>query len=149
MAVAKHQEQLQSNHPAEKEIDGRATLQSKLDAVSKHHAITIRRELMAVFPIRKRTPLLDIDKQPISDELGMDRNPGDGDRPNKHPEDEPRADLQASFTADHLNLLPRGDEVGEDVFALMKRENFLYRGGNSRTKFETHCKLVGSLCCWK
>ena len=149
MAVAKHQAQLQSNHPAEKEIDDNTTLQPKLDAVGKHHAITIGRELMAVLPVGKRAPFLDIDKQPISDELGMDRNPGDWDWPDKHPEDEACSDFEASYAADHLDLLPRGDEVGEDVVTLMKRKNFLYGGGNLRNKFETHCKLVSSLCCWK
>lgn len=147
--MTEHGPELELRSPAEERVGNGTALETELDPVRQEAAVAGRRELVAMFPMGEGTGDLDIDKQPIAFELSMLGDPDDGKWPQFGTKHDFGSGFETAFPAEELHVLPGGSQQGEDVIALMEGKNFGHGGVYLRGEFETHCKLVNSLCCCK
>ena len=106
VAVFEHAAEVLVDQPAEegREAEGEGVF----DFVAEDTAVAVGDETVAVAPEGEGAAFLDVGEEAVGLVFGVDGDPGFVEGPEQEAKLNAGADLQATFTGDDLDLLPRG-----------------------------------------
>lgn len=105
------------------EESGEAEGEAVVDLVSEEAAVAVGDEDVAVTPEGEGAFLLDVGEEAVVLVFGVDGDPGFVEGSKVDAELDAGADTEAAVAGDDLDLLPRREEEGEDVGALVEGED--------------------------